>query len=274
MRPDEAFLLLRPYLNSKWSRSSRAAIQSVVAMTVLGKLLREAFLAQPANDDRQGVTRQEVAHRLVWGAVAADMGEVIAHSAIPIITSSDAQLFLERAKSGAMSSAASRRTSTIPTVEAAYTLLLRWLGMWDPAFDAEQANATARYNADVERVRLIREGSRPQERSVTRSARPAKSPQAEATATSDRLIAALRAREGSVLERGVRVLGANRFKSYKSVLEQEWDKIGGTMTQLDERLYRNDIEALSEEGGYSGGRSAGQRAAIIEYVVHHFDERT
>ena len=85
-----------------------------------------------------------------------------------------------------------------------------------------------------------------------------------------RLIDTLRSMEGSVLDLGVKVLGAQQFRAYESVLLRAWRASGGSDLQFAEHLRRGDVEILKEEGGYASGRSAGKRAAILEFFVHPF----
>lgn len=88
----------------------------------------------------------------------------------------------------------------------------------------------------------------------------------------ERLIHALRAREGSVIDRGVRVIGPNRFKSYFDALRGAWAELGGEPADLEAEMRRGEIEVLTEEAGLGSraGRGVGgnRHATLIEYVIH------
>ena len=90
--------------------------------------------------------------------------------------------------------------------------------------------------------------------------------------SAERLIHALRAREGSVIDRGVRVIGPNRFKSYFDALRGAWAELGGEPADLEAEMHRGEIEVLTEEAGLGSraGRGVGgnRHATLIEYVVH------
>jgi hypothetical protein len=183
--------------------------------------------------------------------------------------------FIEKVRADAIASAQRRRVDTIPTVEAGYALLLRWLGAWDHAFDTAQQATHERAEEDQARVRAARVAAPApvvDDRPRRRSRAPALVTEPAPLSYSAGLQDALRAREGSVLDLGVKVLGPAHFKSYASVLRRSWRALGGTDAELDDRMRRGDIEILNEQGGYASGRSDGQRASIIEYVVHPWSE--
>lgn len=257
-----------------WLRANKRRVQQRAAPASLGALLERGYASVPAPTDPRGMLPEERAHRFVWSEIAAALGVIIAHGAIPLPGSADPTRFVARVRDAAMRSAQNRNAHGEPTVEGAYALLLRWLGDWDGAFGTAQDNAEKRAARAIEHVAEIRKAAPAP--SLTRREKPARvrreAPRVQPVEPdADQLIAALHAREGSVLDRGVRVVGDRRFKSYESVLEHAWRDLGGSDPALAERRRRGDIEVLSEQGGYAGGRDAGKRAAILEYVVHPFD---
>jgi hypothetical protein len=257
-----------------WLRANKRRVQQRAAPASLGALLERGYASVPAPTDPRGMWPEERAHRFVWSEIAAALGVIIAHGAIPLPGSADPARFVARVRDAAMRSAQSRNVHGKPTVEGAYELLLRWLGEWDADFVTAQNDAEKRAARAIEHVAEIRKAA--PATSLTRKEKPARvrreAPRVQPVEpNAEHLIAALHAREGSVLDRGVRVIEDRRFKSYESVLENAWRDLAGSDTALAERRRRGDIEVLSEQGGYAGGRdAAGKRAAILEYVVHPF----
>jgi hypothetical protein len=76
------------------------------------------------------------------------------------------------------------------------------------------------------------------------------------------LIAQLQARQGTVIDGGVRILEPNRFKSYKDTLLRAVVAAGGDRDSAERELRRGEIEVLSEIPGLGRGQP------IIEYVIH------
>lgn len=72
----------------------------------------------------------------------------------------------------------------------------------------------------------------------------------------------LQARQGTVIDGGVRILEPNRFKSYRDVLLKAVAAAGGDRMSAERELRRGEIEVLSEIPGLGRGQP------IIEYVVH------
>jgi hypothetical protein len=256
--------------NPEWFRSHSSHIRRIARMALLGKYLSDSFAAPPLVD-RPWESQQMRAHRLVWSAIASDLNMTIAHGALPMPHSASPESFISLTRERALKSAESRRTMDEPTIEGAYTMLLRWLHEWDAKFDAAQADAVRRSQEDAERVRAIRERASAEAPSAHKQIRSRKAETAQSKAAfSSRLADHLRAVSGSVLEFGVRVVGPDRFKSYERVLEDAWVAVGGELEQLFDARRRGDIEILSETAGYGTGRG-GKRSVILEYVVHPFD---
>lgn len=78
------------------------------------------------------------------------------------------------------------------------------------------------------------------------------------------LCAELAKRTDSVIDGGVRVLGPNHFKCYKSTLLKAAIGLGGDPVQVDREFYRNEIEIVADEmAGYRGHCDP-----VLEFLVH------
>lgn len=227
-----------------------------------------------ASSVRAQQTQTERAVEYLWQTIASPFDTAISLTGLRGGADSG-EGFISTVRTRALNAANGRSTSGPANIEGAYTILLRWLGRWDADFEAAQAAAETRASEAIDRVRAIRERAQSQSpEAPVRSARPRRRVEASVPPTvHDALLAELRRRSGSVLDRHVRQIDSNRFKSYGSVLHDAFVAAGGTESDLTEALRRGDIEVLTEEGGYGGGRGPGEaRARIIEYVVHSWDE--
>jgi hypothetical protein len=97
-------------------------------------------------------------------------------------------------------------------------------------------------------------------RAPRKRASPPKQPPSRTAAQA--LIAELQARQGTVIDGGVRILEPNRFKSYRDTLLRAVVAAGGDRENAERELRRGEIEVLSEIPGLGRGQP------IIEYVVH------
>lgn len=186
--------------------------------------------------------------------------------------------FIKQTRLAAMEAAKTRETLGASGKEEAYALLLRWLGVWDTVFADAQDAAEKRATARAARLSVALDTFQAKQLATVKAsmadapARKRRAPQEAPVAVEgvspETLRAELRNREGSVLDMGVRVLGPDRFKSYKKTLYSAFLAADGNAEDFDQRLRVNDIEVLSEEGGYSPGARAGERAVVLEYVVH------
>lgn len=144
----------------------------------------------------------------------------------------------------------------------------------------EKAQDTAKEAEEQARARTVASMYMPKDTafaatsSVKRTGKRVKTtrqPRKQAARLSDAqaLIAALTAQQGVVLDHGVRVISANRFKSYYVTLRDTWVALGGSTRSLEAQVQRSEVELLTAAPGYGGPGFMGDRGAqILEYVVH------
>ena len=98
--------------------------------------------------------------------------------------------------------------------------------------------------------------------SPSRPKAPPSSRAAPTLSAAQALITALQARQGTVIDGGVRIVGPNRFTSYMDTLMKAVAAAGGGRESAERELRRGEIEVVSEMPGL------GRKHAIVEYVVH------
>lgn len=285
-----AFELLAaaPPILREWLKKNKRKVSTTVGLSLLEGYWRHGLSLAPQTlkpdgtaaglvsaSTRDRETQTERAVRYLWEQIGAD-GQAFSLSGLHAGVDSGSA-FVATIRSRALASAQNRSTAAIPGVEHAYSELLRWLSTWDGEFSAAQQAALQRYEAACARVAAIREHApaapaAPDARPRASKSRTRAAVEVHSTLESpaERLVRQLQEAQGSVLSGGVREVAPRRFKAYESALFSAWARAGGEASDLVEHIRKGDVEVLTEEGGYSGGKMGATRAKIVEFVVHPF----